>query len=248
MTWIDDLVKGSPIQSKIGFRGELEFFGASEGDTSGQTVKFRIIRAPEELLLANPFSQFTRRRGKRVGTIFEGSVVSVVSGEPVYTGELMLSDWGDGPQGASVKFWLDMGGDRNPFMGYTRPTASAAGSRFMAVLLEKTDSGQVVEQAKAIHIETMDQTGKKSHKQRLSNAVAIIIKQPRFLDWMRENVRGEDWTEKTADNWVKMVVQIASKSELDDPKNQAAIDRWETIRRRYVNWQYEQGYIDSREI
>src|SRR5262245_53600909 len=112
--WIDEIINNSPLRSKVGWKGELEFFGATEGDQSGRTVTFRIVRRPEETGVAHPFSMFTRRRGKIAGTIFEASIASIATGSVVYAGELMLANWADGPKGATVRFWCDMAGE-HPF-------------------------------------------------------------------------------------------------------------------------------------
>jgi hypothetical protein len=242
--WIDELVQGSPLRSKIGFRGELEFFGATEGDQSGRTVTFRLVRRPEEVGAAHPFSIFTRRRGKTAGSIFEVSIVSIATGLPVYAGELMLANWADGPKGATVKFWCDMGGDHPFLVGHARPSAKTPGTRYMAVMLEKQDDEQIVEQERVERAEVAQKTGKRA--QLLSNAVAVILKNPRFHDWLNEYVMVQPWNEREADVWLKAVLKIDSKRELDDDKNQAAIVGWNRIRLAFVAWQQEQGFIDER--
>lgn len=246
-SWIDDLVKDSPLRSKIGFKGELEFFGATESDQAGRTVAFRLVRRPEEIGAAHPFSAFTRRRGKTAGTIFEAVIVSVVGEKTVYSGELMLANWADGPKGATVKFWCDEGGDHPFLVGYQRPAAKTSGTRFMAVLVEKQDDEEIVDQEKRERVEQAARTGRRPQK--LSNAVAIITQSDRFHEWLTENFDnkfGPHWNKDTADKWLKDVLKITSKRELDDDSNQRAIVGWNKIRQKYVAWQEEMGYIDDR--
>ncbi len=244
VSWVDELVSRSPMRNKIGFKGELEFMGATESDQGGRTVTFRIVRRPEEIGSAHPFSLFTRRKGKRAGSIFEAAVVNIAT-ESTYTDELMLLGWADGPQGATVRMGVGCNDDRHPFLGYTRPSKGTAGTRFMAVLVEKMDDEQIVDQEKAERFESSIAQGKRP--QRLSNAVAIILKTPRFHDWLREKVEARDWDEKSADTWLKTTLKIESKSELDG-KNEDAVVGWNRIRLRYVAWQEEHGFIDPRHM
>lgn len=227
------------MRARVGWKGELEFAGCTEDDRAGRTVKFRLVRRPEELASSHPFATFTRRRGKMAGTIFEGSIFSVASPDAAtYAGELMLINWSDGPQGATVSFLLDPDSERHPFLGYSRPSKQEPGSRFMAVLLEKGDDGAVIDQEQRERAERVQKTGK---TQTLSNVAAMIIKNPRFHDFLREKIEAVDWSQSRADKWLKGVLKIDSKSALDDPKNAQVIAGFHRIRKAFVTWQEEQG-------
>lgn len=239
--WLDELTEKSPMKSSIGWRGELEFAGATEDDRAGRTVKFRIIRPPAELGSAHPFATFTRRRGRRAGTVFEASVFSVSnSDKAVYCDQVMLLNWTDGPSGSTVAFLLcsDEIDGPHPFLGYSRPSKQVAGSRFMAVMLEVSDDNQIIDQEQRERAEMALRTGR---EQKTSNVAAMICKNPRFHDYLREQVEAVDWSEALATKWLKKSCEIDSRAELDDPKNRGKIVRFEAIRKAFVAWQEEQG-------
>lgn len=233
--WINDLTDQSPLRNKIGWRGELEFGGATEDDRAGRTVKFRIVRRPEEQGSAHPFSAFTRRKGKASGTIFHATIASVTTGLAVYSDEVMLVNWTDNPAGATVVFQLQAESEQHPFLGYSRPSRQVAGSRFMAVMLEQETADEI------LATEEREARIERNSKQTVSNVAAMICKHPRFHDWLRETVEAVDWGEAKAASWLKDQVRVKSRSELDNPKNTAEIARFERIRKGFVAWQEEQG-------
>ena len=222
----------------VSFKGELEFAGASEDDKVGRMVRFRIVKRPEDQGLAHPFAAGRRRKAKSPGTRFFGSFVSVESGEVVYGGETMLLGWTDGPGGSMVSFILNDDDLSHPFItvAYKRASRGSAGTRLMAALAEIGDDEVVVNQAKKAAVEEPQH---KHHEQRLSNFAAILSKDARFHDWLREHVRDCDWNEKAADDWIKGVCKIESKRELDTPGE--ACDRFHLlIRRPFSDWRDEQ--------
>lgn len=222
--WIDDVV--SPhVKDRIAWMGALEFTGATEDDKTGRTVQFRIIRKPEEMHSAHPFSRYTRRRRGHAGTRF-GSVFS--SGEEAaMSGEVMLLNWADGPSGATVKFLLDSELGQHPFLHCTRRSAEGAGDTFMAVLMELDDDDEVINQTKR---ERYEKT-----QQKLSNVAAMMAKHNRFHEWLRETVGDEPWEAAGANEWLKRELGISSKAELDG-KNRDAIRKFEKIRAKYGDW------------
>lgn len=218
----------------VAYKGELEFCGASESDNGGRTVRFRLIRDPGE----HPFAKFTRKRGKRAGTIFAGAITRVKDASVAYNDEVMLAGWADGPQGATVTFWLSTEEARHPFLGCIRSSSQIAGDRFTAAFVELADDGTAVEQEAAERHERAAQTGKYQY---LSNVAALFIKNPRFHDWLREIMDPRDWTTDLADKWLKHHLKIDSKSELDDPKNADAIAGFIRLKNKFVDWQQSQG-------
>ena len=230
----------------ISFKGELEFAGASEDDKLGRVVKFRIVKRPEDIGLAHPFATGRRRKAKAPGTRFFGSFASVQSGEVMHFGEVMLLGWADGPGGSTVSFILDTETEKHPFIGYTRASRGSAGSRFMAALAEMSDDEQPINEAKREAVEGPVAAEKpaKAHHQTLSNYAALMSKDARFHDWLREHVRSCDWTPEEADNWIKGVCRIESKRELDSPGD--ACDRFHRlVRRPYSDWLDEQGMAST---
>jgi hypothetical protein len=222
----------------ISFKGELEFAGASEDDKLGRVVKFRIVKRPEDIGLAHPFATGRRRKAKVPGTRFFGSFASVQTGEVVYGGEVMLLGWADGPGGSMVSFILNDDDLSHPFItvSYKRASRGSAGTRLMAALAEIGDDEIVVNQVKKEAVENPP----KKHHQTLSNYAALLSKDERFHDWLREHVRSCDWTQEEADSWIKGVCRIESKRELDSPGE--ACDRFHRlVRRPYSDWLDEQG-------
>lgn len=234
-SWIDSLV--SPhTKGQIAFTGELEFAAASEDDRTGRTVRFRLVRRPEDMLAAHPFSKYTRRRRGHAGTRFE-SVLTEVDGDLQVSCEMMLLNWADGPQGATVVFLLDYALDDHPFMSCTRHTKDAAGTRFMAVLLEVDDDNTIVDQEKRERVESR-------YKQTLSNAAAVMTKNPRFHTWLREVQEDREWDAALADAWLKETIGIESKTELDreDGESVRAIAAFHKLRNAFLDWQVAEGY------
>lgn len=223
-------------KDRIAWSGELEFLGATEDDRTGRTAQFRIIRKLDELGAAHPFSAFTRRRRGHAGTRFE-AVFARVGDEHKITGEAMLLNWSDGPKGATVKFLVGVEAERHPFLDCTRRTREAAGTSFMTVLLELDDDDEVVNQVKRERFEKA--------QQHLSNVAAMMIKHPRFHEWLYE-VEGSPakdevfWSIKAADAWLKMKLSIDSKSELD--KGTCAAAAFIRLRAQYTEWLEANNY------
>lgn len=220
----------------IAWQGELEFLGATEDDRTGRTVQFRLIRKLDEMGMAHPFGAFTRRRRGHAGTRFKAVFQPIDMGRGV-DGEIMLLNWADGPKGATVKFLLHCSDPDHPFLYCDRRTPDAGGTSFMAVLLELDDDDVVVNQAKRERYE--------KSQQKLSNVAAMMVKYPRFHEWLREIAgpapSAEDgeysvgqWGRLEADAWIKDELDISSKGELD--RDTKAARRFLTLRSRYTDW------------
>lgn len=215
---------------RVAWSGELEFLGATEDDHTGRTVNFRIIRKLDELGEAHPFGTFTRRRRGHAGTRFE-TVLAPVGGGPNIALEAMLLNWADGPKGATVKFLLNPEQhEEHPFMGCTRRSREAGGTSFMAVLLELDDDNTIVNQGKRQRYE--------GAQQKLSNAAAILLKSPRFHEWANEVYLKQ--TEVSTDEWLKSLLNIKSKAELD--RNTTAAKSFRNMRALYTEWLHAKGF------
>lgn len=221
-----------PAEPNVSFTGELEFAGASEDDKTGRTVQFKLVRAPEDMIAAHPFSSYTRRRRGHAGTRFEAVFASIAPEPYVVSCEVMLLHWADGPSGSTVKFLLDHFLDEHPFLGCSRGVKGAAGDRFILKLLELDDDNTIVNQAKRADVE------RKSQK--LSNVAAMIVKNKRFHQWLRDTqefAEGDD-----ANGWLKDHCRINSKAELDREGSSEAIARFLKMKSAFVDWQIAQGY------
>lgn len=236
MNWIDNLVNSSPSASSVAFAGEVSFASASESDSSGRRVKFRVIQSPEEQLLVHPFARFTRRQRGRVGTRFEGSFVGIGHNFELMT-ELQLVNWQSVPKGAFVEFFLTFESDKHPFMGFVRESATTPGTRWMLVAAEKNDDEQIIQQDKRERAENATRTGR---RQTLSNVARLLTKNPMFWEFLREHADANlAWDTAQADAWIKTTCGINSKADLDSegPEAVAPIVKFHRVRQAFVNFQ-----------
>lgn len=230
----------------IAFKGEVEFASASEDDKTGRVVRLRRVKTPDQVGLAHPFATGRRRKAKRPGTRFLSSFVRVDTGAICYSGEVMLLGWSDGPGGSLVTFLLEPDMTvHHPFYGCVRVSGAQAGTRFMAAMSEIGDDERAVQQRDEIPAAPeaeppAEPVEEERHGQRKSNVAAMMVKNPRLHDWLRETVRDMEWDSKQADEWLKGVCRISSKKELDVPGD--AVERFERIiRQPFVYWQEDQG-------
>lgn len=235
--WIDEIV--SPhVKDRIAWSGALEFAGAAEDDRTGRTVQFRLIRDGSDLLVAHPFAKYTRRRRGHAGTRFN-AVFSPVGGGETVSGEVMLLNWADGPQGATVKFLLEAEAEDHPFLNCKRKSADSSPDTFMGVLMELDDDDQIVNQVKRERVE--------KPPQRLSNVAAMMVKHEHFHAYLAEFVGPEaddhmKWDTARADEWLKDSVGIASKADLDKPSNPIARSKFMKLQSHYSEWLHRSGY------
>lgn len=231
----------------IAWRGEVEFAGAFSDDIWGRYVKFRVPQSPGDQGKANPFKTFTKARSGRVGTRFEAAIQGVGVG-PIqqfeYHGEVMLKGWSDSSAGWGVQFVLELEKDFHPFMGQRRPDKEAPGSRFMVALVELDDDDTPIDQEKRERLKRAHKRGKTP--QTLSNVAAMMIKHPRFGDWLSETVDdSRQWTDAERDAWVKQYLGILTKRELDVESTAQNVDTirnfHNSIRLPFNNWLGDQG-------
>ncbi len=134
----------------LAWTGELMLLEAKWNDKDGHMARFRIASPNEDR--PNPFKAFTKRRGKRAGTVFHAVMSPVVKIEKsvAYDGELMLAGWGDtSTQGYTVTFWMEPPDAGNhPLEGYARNDHS-----FMVALVEMGDDGIAVDQKQRERVE-----------------------------------------------------------------------------------------------
>jgi hypothetical protein len=245
--WIDELLAEMDEEEagkvkpsiKVCFAGEVEFNKATEADNSGRTVRFRIIRHPEEVDRRHPFESFTRKRRGHAGSRFEASF-SEIEGNREFMMELMLLNWAANPRGEFVDFSLTFEAPTHPFMGCTRGSKDAPGTRFMMVAVEVNDDQAIVQEMRTEQEEHSRRTGRPQH---LSNAARIMTKNERFHEWIEE-LTGKFVDTVIADTWLKAELGIASKADLDTngPEALAAIVKFHKVRERFLDWQDANGY------
>lgn len=238
--WIADLTKESPARPIIAFSGEVEYAGATDSDTAGRRVKFRIVQGPEDIGSAHPFAKFTRRRRGHLGTRFEASFAGIDHKQELML-EAQLCNWQTTPKGAYVELAIDYTLDKHPFMGFTRPSATEAGTRWMLVAVEKDDDEVAVNQMRA---ELSERSARAGRRQTVSNVARYLTKNPRFHQFLEEQNQGERWNTDLADKWLKAALGISSKADLDGegPEVASAIAKFDKIRAFFVEWQTAVGY------
>lgn len=208
------------------FEGEVELLNAKWDLDSGRTVEFRITG--EFSSMRHPFKDFTRKRNGRVGTRFNSVCARSLVGEIQYNGEMMLADWQEKPgTGMTVRFWLDDEALAHPFAGCTKRGRSAPGEMFALALVELNEMNEPEQH------EDVPQHGRK--KRTLSQDAHLMVTSPMFVQYLTEMRPIKSWTPANAKDYVKMVLEIESLSELDhNPQKQAAFH--EQIRKPYANW------------
>lgn len=244
-TWIEDVVSKSPSRAIIALALEIEYCGATDSDTAGRRVKFRIVLPPEDIGATHPFAKFTRRRRGQVGTRFEASFAGIDHPQELMI-ELQLCNWTTTPKGAFVEFQISYEPDKHPFMGFARASATAAGTRWMMTCVEKDDSETIVNQVKA---ELAERSHRAGRRQTMSNVARYLTKNVRFHSFLDEYVAGGWYLANTpdiasADAWLKRALGVASKADLDGdgPEAVAAIVKFDKVREFFVAWQEANGY------
>lgn len=241
MSWIDSLVneRSNAAQRYTAWAGEAEFMAAQEVDSTGRTVKLRIIGRPEDQGKANPFAKFTRKRRGKAGSRFEASFAPIAGGDSFML-EVMLLNWQSGPQGDSVVFLLNQEATHHPFMGCTRGSKDAPGTRWMVVAIEVDDSQELIEQGKQEQLEHTRRTGREQH---LSNAARLFTKNPQFWAFLCEVYVGDCDSTAAADEALKSILGIESKSELDSeaPEGVTKIAAFHRLRIAFVEWSERNG-------
>ncbi len=216
----------------VAWSGEVEFDGASWGDRNGWRVRFRLIQLPGSAEKANPFKQYTKRSGDRAGTMFVVSAHPVAFGKP-YEGDVMLAAWGDSTRGWVVSF--EFPEEPVAFAGCLRRTSDRAGTRYMVAAVELDHDNTVINQERREKVERDMTAGRKADK-KLSGTAAILGKNPQFWEWLRETIQEGGWNETTATTWLKSHIGVDSRSELDDPRNTLAIQKFTTLHAQFREW------------
>lgn len=188
--------------------------------------------------LINPFKDYVRRRGGRVGQRFHVSIVLVGAVSPLYDGQVMLMGWADSEKGKTVSLWLDEEADRHPFAGCEKRAAGKVGSLLIAAFVVLNDDEKPLS---APHERT--EGGRK-----LSAQVHLMITSPRFCKFLEERsqktatltAQGLSWSstyngEMMSRSYVKSVLQVESLSDLDrDPAKAELFHK--VFRRPFSRW------------
>lgn len=192
----------SDIEPAVVFHGLLELGNAKWALDSGRTVDF-IIPNVEGV---NPFKEFQRRRGGKVGQIFGAAFIPEGSELAAYDGEVMLAAWADSSTGQSVRFWLDEEASMHPFAGYRKKTASEHGQYFAAAILLLGETGRP--------------EPVKPRNSKRSQDAHLMVTGERFREYVAEaQDDGQGAFElpsaAQAKMWAKLQAQVDSLSELD---------------------------------
>ena len=236
---MNDVVVATETLPIVAHQGMMELIDAKWELHSGRTVKLRIVDNPEEPLVVNPFTQFVRRRGNRVGTRFKAAFVRYGEGTPFFSGELMLAGGGQPlGQGMWVRFWLDEEETEHPFAGCMGRKGDQPGDLFGVVMVELDDDDEAIDQKKRARLE------KQKHKGAgLSRYAALLCHHDLFLQYLSEKVpvktqsRSVEWwgEDEHAARWMRWICTIESRAELDhNPKAEELFH--ERIRRPYSEW------------
>jgi len=238
---MNDVVPAKSTLPIVAHQGMMELIDARWELHSGRTVKFRIVDNPETPMLVNPFTQFVRRRGNRVGTRFNAAFVRYGEGTSFFSGELMLAGGGQPlGQGMWVKFWLDEEETEHPFAGCMGRKGDQPGDLFAVVMVELDDDDQAIDQKKRARLENQKHKGAG-----LSRYAALLCHHDLFLQYLSEKVTfgkpavartAEWWGEKDhAARWMRWVCTIESRAELDHNPQASQIFH-ARIRRPYSEW------------
>lgn len=217
---------------QVAWSGELTLAEARWTDKDGHTVKFKL--SDTDRSGANPFKQFTKRRGNRAGTRFKASIMEVSRpSHAAYAGELMLAGWGDtSTQGHVVTFWIEppLGARMHPFEGYVRDK-----DVFMAALSELDDDDETIDQRARDRVEKAYEKPKR-RSQTLSQAAALMCANPLFWQWAE--TQGGEWqvsSNQEAAVWMRDQLGIESRRALDDYEHVAEAFH-EQIRKPFHDW------------
>lgn len=237
---MNDVTPAASTLPIVAHQGMMELLDAKWELNSGRTVKLRIVDTPEAPLIVNPFTQFVRRRGNRVGTRFEAAFVRYGEGRPFFKGEMMLAGGGHPlGQGMWVKFWLDDESDHHPFAGCAGRKGDHPGDLFGVVMVELDDDDVVIDQAKRRKLE-----GKGGGD--LARYAALLCTNELFLQYLSEKIqvglpdpvsRPASWwgTDDHAARWIRWMCSVESRAELDNNPKAAEMFH-ERIRRPYSEW------------
>lgn len=217
MSWVDET-------SKIIFwAGMLEFASASQTDSGGRSVRFRMVMGAKDTKLAHPFSL------THPGARFTLSLVTddPLPIEPRPPFECQLVTWLDSPTGRYLKIALNAAeGPQSDdlwagFLGATRPSKTTPGTLWAAafVLLGDDETPVAVRNESPLlttDVKT-DISTPERHSQLLSNQAAIMLKSPTFQRFITAMAfdRTNGSFRSSPDEALKMLCGIRSKRELD---------------------------------
>jgi hypothetical protein len=150
----------------------------------------------------------------------------------LYEDEVMLAGWNDSQQnGHTAKFWIASDTMGHPFEGIDRK------QELIVSLVELDDDNEPIDQKMRDRVE-----GQKVHPQsRLSVACAALCRNPVFWAWLERNpvltgqiVIKDDYT---CTQVMRGYLRVNSRAELDDPANEAAIEKFHLVRKQFAESQ-----------
>lgn len=146
----------------------------------------------------------------------------------LYAGEVQLAGWSETHNGGcKLILWLPDSSCLDPFRALTVRKGNQAGHVMMCVMVEVDNEGQPV----------APPPPKTPHS--LSRLAALLCENPTFWTWMLEAFGMEVKTPAQAADWMRELLAIDSRAELDtDPDAAAAFH--ENIRLPFVRWQGQQ--------
>jgi hypothetical protein len=221
MSWVDET-------SKIIFwAGMLEFASASQTDSGGRSVRFRMVMGAKDTKLAHPFSLTHPGARLSVSLVEEhlGAEGQTLVTLPPF--ECQLVTWLDSPTGRYLKIALNAAeGPQSDdlwagFLGATRPSKTTPGTLWAAafVLLGDDETPVAVRNESPLlttDVKT-DISTPERHSQLLSNQAAIMLKSPAFQRFIISAAfdRTNGSIVLSPDEALKMLCGIRSKRELD---------------------------------
>lgn len=218
----------------IAWTGRVTMDCAAWGDENGSTVTFRLPMNDKAEDKRNPFHSFTKRRKGKAGTRFMMACHTAGDGvrHALYEDEAMLAGWNDSQQkGHTVKLWLCNDNMGHPFDGVSRTTP------LLVALTELDDDQEPIDQKMRDRVEKQGTRP----SERLSYAAAMLCQNDMFWKWCRENgytLAGNPVVdEESAKLWIYLMCNIGSRAHLDDPEQTVAIDKFNEIRKDFINAQ-----------
>lgn len=215
----------------IAFEGQVKLAKWADSSSGGPKVTFALL--DKDAL--TPFEKTTKRRGRKSGQRFL-VILADSTGQPIPETPdecvLLGASWTH-TQGATVTFAFD---SVEFWRRFTTADQSESPTQFHLTLVEMQDDETPVDQVSQATLEkaTKRKGGPKSKH------VAQVIQGQDFRTFVgkRLEMREDAWhlvTAEIADKWVKQVVGIESKADLDHEP--AAWERYEKlVRRPFISW------------
>lgn len=215
----------------IAFEGQVKLAKWADSSSGGPKVTFALL--DKDAL--TPFDKTTKRRGRKSGQRFL-LILADSTGQPMPEAPdecvLLGASWTH-TQGATVVFAFD---SAEYWRHFTTADQSENPTQFHLTLVEMQDDETPVDQ---VSQDTLEKATKRKGGPK-SKHVAQVMQSPDFRSFVGKRLempesRWDMVTPDMADKWVKQVVGIASKADLDHEP--AAWERYEKlVRRPFITW------------